>query len=151
MWDIKGQIKSASEVLKINFKEIPASEVEGLRVSISSKYAENKKNAPLWENLTDNIGINNSEAWKWIGDFIGNSKVIMFFDTTEEKSAFEFNCGNDVVAVLSETYNFEFYTTNYDTQYLLCFNHHDVLIACGKAVDWLKNYSKQKESQILRY
>lgn len=33
-----------------------------------------------------------------------------------------------------------FYLTNASTDYLLCFNHHDYLIACGAAREWVVNY-----------
>lgn len=36
-------------------------------------------------------------------------------------------------------FNVEFYVTNKNNEYLLCFNHHDVLIACGDATEWIKN------------
>lgn len=37
-------------------------------------------------------------------------------------------------------FNVEFYVTNKNNEYLLCFNHHDVLIACGDATEWIKKY-----------
>ena len=33
----------------------------------------------------------------------------------------------------------EFYITNKKTTYLLAFNHHDYLIACGDSEKWLKS------------
>ena len=44
---------------------------------------------------------------------------------------------DDLVAVLGETYGFEFYVTNKEKSYLLVFNHHDILMACGDAKNWL--------------
>ncbi len=38
----------------------------------------------------------------------------------------------------------EFYLTNTLTDYLLCFNHHDYLIACGRAREWLTAYSARR-------
>ena len=32
--------------------------------------------------------------------------------------------------------SFEFYLTNRDTTYLVCFNHHDFLIGTGEATQW---------------
>ncbi|WP_346768745.1 DUF6756 family protein [Paenibacillus sp. HB172176] len=36
-------------------------------------------------------------------------------------------------------FNVEFYITNKRCDYLLCFNHHDYLIACGEAINWIKD------------
>jgi hypothetical protein len=43
----------------------------------------------------------------------------------------------DAVAVLAESTGFEFYLTDIDATFLLCFNHHDFLIAAGDARPWL--------------
>ena len=43
-----------------------------------------------------------------------------------------------MVAILGETSLFEFYVTDKNASYLLAFNHHDYLIACGEAKNWLK-------------
>ena len=44
--------------------------------------------------------------------------------------------------------NVEFYITNETYEYLLCFNHHDVLFATGTAEAWLSSYAKQKKISI---
>lgn len=49
--------------------------------------------------------------------------------------------GNNVVKILSEMFNVEFYVTNKNNDYLLSFNHHDILSACGNAKEWLKQYN----------
>lgn len=46
---------------------------------------------------------------------------------------------NDVVSLLSEFYGYEFYITNNSKDFVLCFNHHDYLIGCGKVVTKIKN------------
>ena len=61
----------------------------------------------------------------------------MFFNESDEKKSFLFKNGDDLVAVLGETYGFEFYVTNKEKSYLLVFNHHDILMACGDAKNWL--------------
>lgn len=50
---------------------------------------------------------------------------------------FEFTHRRDIVAVLAECTGFEFYLTDVEATFLLCFNHHDVLIAAGDARPWL--------------
>ena len=67
------------------------------------------------------------------------SKCVLFFNKSDEKSMFLINSGNDLDFILSETYGFEFYVTDLDCSYLLCFNHHDILYGCGAAYDWVKH------------
>jgi hypothetical protein len=74
----------------------------------------------------------------------------MFFNLPDEKAAFTFNKGDDVVSVLSETYGFEFYLTNRCAEYLICFNHHDVLIACGSAIELLSKYKTPEYDEFLQ-
>ena len=51
----------------------------------------------------------------------------MFFNEIDERKSFLLRSGNDLFAILSETYGFEFYVTNRKATYLLAFNHHDYL------------------------
>jgi len=44
------------------------------------------------------------------------------------KKSFLFKNGDDLVAVLGETYGFEFYVTNKEKSYLLVFNHNHSII-----------------------
>ena len=48
--------------------------------------------------------------------------------------------GDALVRLLGDLPPMEFYLTNAATEYLLCFNHHDYLIACGSAREWLATY-----------
>jgi hypothetical protein len=43
------------------------------------------------------------------------------------------------VRVLEECFNFEYYLTDQDCSYFICFNHHKYLVTAGTAADWLKN------------
>jgi hypothetical protein len=150
VWNIKEQIISAVGELNINIQEIQVSDIENIVSQVTDKFAGESNVIPLWENLKDHISVNNKDAWLWIGELIGDTQTIMFFNTSDEKAAFAFNKGDDVVSVLSETYGFEFYLTNRTTEYLLCFNHHDVLIACGNATNWLKKYKTPEYDAFLR-
>lgn len=139
MWNLINEIEIVADKLKISTGKLSIAATEELIKSIYMKYASDKKRELLWENLVDTISVCNKDAWRWISDFIGDSDAIMFFNLADEKSSFLFSKGDDIVSILSETYGFEFYITNYNTEYLLCFNSHDYLIACGNAKQWLEN------------
>jgi hypothetical protein len=139
VWNIQEQILSAASSLNINIEKVEAIEVERMISKVIDKFAGGSKSMPLWEHLKDDLSVNSKDAWLWLGELIGDVETIMFFNPTDEKEAFCFNKGDDVVSVLGETYGFEFYLTNRDLEYLICFNHHDVLIVCGNAIKKLKN------------
>ncbi len=136
MWNISEEVKRAADVLDINITELSRDVSLEIIKIITEKYAAGNS-CFLWDDLTDYVYVNNSDAWSWINEYIGNTEVIMFFNESDEKKSFLFKNGDDLVAVLGETYGFEFYVTNKEKSYLLVFNHHDILMACGDAKNWL--------------
>ena len=136
MWNISEEVKRAADVLDINITELSRDVSLEIIKIITEKYAAGNS-CFLWDDLTDYVYVNNSYAWSWINEYIGNTEVIMFFNESDEKKSFLFKNGDDLVAVLGETYGFEFYVTNKEKSYLLVFNHHDILMACGDAKNWM--------------
>ena len=63
----------------------------------------------------------------------------MFFDDIEDKSIITISNGNELYKLLSEMFGFEFYITNFETDYLGGFNHHDCLFGCGTAKKWIES------------
>lgn len=139
LWNIEEQIMSAAS-MNINVTKISKHDTELRFQQLSRKYANGTKLFPLWEHLDNDIAIQHPEAWKWIAEYIGNCQAILMFNPSDEKSSFEVEGGENLVKLLSEMFNVEFYVTNKNNEYLLCFNHHDVLIACGDATEWIKKY-----------
>lgn len=138
MWNIYEEIITAVNTLKINVVEISENQSQDIIKKIKKKYTTENGYIYLWEEMIDYYSVNNKEAWQWINEFIGDSETIMFFNNSDERKSFIFKNGDDLVSVLSETYGYEFYITNKDLTYLICFNHHDVLIASGTAKQWLE-------------
>lgn len=112
---------------------------ESIIFSIMEKYCRVKMHWPLWERFNDFVGVIDKDAWQWLEEFIGSNKCILFFNPSDEKRAYLFKSGKEVVSVIEELFNVEFYVTNTETEYLLCFNHHNCLMALGNAIDWLEN------------
>ena len=136
MWKIGEEVKRAAAVLDIDLTELSRDvSLEIIRI-ITEKYTKGHS-CFLWDDLADYVYVNNSDAWSWINEYIGNTETVMFFNESDEKKSFLFKNGDDLVAVLGETYGFEFYVTNKEKSYLLVFNHHDILMACGDAKNWL--------------
>ncbi len=139
---IKNQIQNALKILKINAKILQQEEVEKIIDGIYSKYTNGKTNRCLWENTINDVRIVSENDWKWIGKYIGISEAIMFFEPMDEKIAFVFSNGEDIFRVLEECYGFEFYLTNLNLDYLLTYDHHNVLGAVGNAAKQLQKFKE---------
>jgi hypothetical protein len=146
MWDIKEQILTASSKLDIELNILPKEEAEDIKQSIMNKYLEEgmSRNFPLFERLHDYVGIDVPDSWMWIANFIKKTPVILFFNPEDEKEYYRLNSGEDVVSIIDEIFNVEFYVTNLDTEYLLGYNHSQCLVASGAASSWLENHKGYK-------
>ena len=142
MWDIKKQILEASRNFNIQVNEVDDFEKQEFLKDIQSKYLLTQLKFPLWESLKDANSRCNENAWQWVQDYIKNTNVILFFNPSDEKGIFELKSGEAVVNILGEMFSIEFYLSNRETQYLLCYNHHDILLASGNAKHWLAEYSE---------
>ena len=142
MWDIRKQILDASKNLNIEVEEIGDFEKEEFLKDIQSKYLLTQLNFPLWERLKEADSKCNENAWQWVQDYIQNTNVILFFNPSDEKGIFKLKSGEDVVNILGEMFDIEFYLSNRETKYLLCYNHHNILLASGDAKQWLEKYSE---------
>lgn len=140
MFSIKNEILKTTKDLNINISEVSHKQTNVLINSIVDKYANSKKKDSIWEGFTEEFSIHNRDAWKWIDKILKDKQNIMFFNPNEESVAFEFCSRKDIVTILYNTYGFEFYLTNKTVDYVMCFNHHDYLVVCGKAIEWLKEY-----------
>ena len=114
-----------------------------IRKAINELYAdENKKGLWLWEKLRYFDSIIDKDGWSYINEFVPDNACIMFFNEFDEKKMFKIKNGNDLYFLLSETSGFEFYITDSNYSYLICFNHHDILYGCGKASYWVDKLKK---------
>ncbi|MFC1285451.1 DUF6756 family protein [Bacillus paralicheniformis] len=145
MWDLKEQILAAAKSVDIKVNELSTNDTEIIFHNLANKYANGKKRFPLWEFVENDFSVQNQDAWQWIADYIADSEAILMFNPSDEKSSYKIEGGNNVVKILSEMFNVEFYVTNKNNDYLLSFNHHDILSACGNAKEWLKQYNPQQQ------
>jgi hypothetical protein len=92
----------------------------------------------VWETASECASVQNPDGWRWISRFVGTRPCILLFDIVEEVEMFQIPSGGALESLLTNTYAFEFYITDIDAAYLICFNHHDMLICCGTARAWLE-------------
>jgi hypothetical protein len=109
---------------------------EPLRERIFSGYG--RRSRWLWEVLADCASVQDAGGWEWISEFVGARSCVLLFDRDEEVEMFHVPSGASLDALLRNTCGFEFYVTDMDASYLICFNHHDVLVCCGSAREWLQ-------------
>jgi len=141
MWDIREQIRAASEKLCVTVEILTPEERERIKEDVICKFLDKGRDFPLFEKITDFVGIDVPESWMWISDFVKESSAILFFNPEDEKGFYKFASGEDVVAVVGEIFNVEFYVTNVSADYLLGYNHSQCLIASGTASTWLENHT----------
>ena len=58
---------------------------------------------------------------------------------------FKLKARSKLSLLLGETYPFEVYLTDELVDFVLCFNHHDYLIATGRAKAWLAGRTQRGE------
>lgn len=138
------EVLIAAKQVGCNASALTSAEGSQLLEDVRQKFSTGIKSAYFWETIKDKSSVQNKEAWSWIGDFIKEKPAIMLFADSKNDAGVEFEKGGCIVKTLWECTGFEFYLTNRETDYLICFNHHDFLIGVGEAQDWVK---EQKSKQ----
>lgn len=145
MVDRRAIMKISAEIRKIGLangiaaEELSDEDTKKIKNNIALKYTHLQPGPFLWDRLKDAAIREDRGGWEKICDFVGNSKCLIFFDDVEDKSVLVINNGKNLHKLLNEMYGFEFYVTDFETDYLLCFNHHDCLLACGAAKNWAES------------
>ena len=94
-------------------------------------------------------GINIADSWMWIGDFIKNNTVILFFNKDLGDNFYEIENGSMFTKFYDEECGvIEFYITDVDTNFLLAYNHSQCLVALGTAREWLKSDKRYKDKYL---
>lgn len=139
---ISAEIKKAILTKGIIIEELSDRQITIIKKNITQKYIQSQPAPFLWDRMKDAAVIADSDGWKKICDFIGNHECIMFFDDSTDKSMLVICDGKSLYSLLNEMFGFEFYITDFETNYLLCFNHHDCLLGCGTARKWIESLKK---------
>lgn len=125
---------------------LPSVYAEDLRTDIIEQYC-NRNSVFMWESFKDCIHYQNSNAWSLIHDYVKENECIMLFDKSEDENVFLISNGRELQQILEDSFGFEFYITDKNYSYLLCFNHHDILYGAGKAKEWINEILKGDPDQ----
>lgn len=112
---------------------LPAARRDQVRSRVTSRYGSGR----VWERADGSTSVQSVDGWMWIGPFVGARPCILLFDTDEEPEMIHIPSGPALDALLRDSCFFEFYVTDEEATYLICFNHHDVLVCWGSARAWL--------------
>ena len=139
---VRTEIEEAIAKSNVNAYKIDDQTANNIWDSIAMKFTNVTGNyCWLWENFFDEYAVNDVDSWTWIQYFLKNRPCYFIVNHCGEKTAYYFDSGNSIVDMYDETGQLiEFYVTDENFTYLLCYNHHDYLIACGSAKEWLIKY-----------
>jgi hypothetical protein len=136
MWDIRRQILTAAAQQGIAVVELTEDQREGLLSSIRTRFTTRMQIGSMWEGMRDAYGVQDADSWQWVGEFVADRTSILLFE--EFQCAFQVSSGTDLVYLIGQTFNVEFYVTDLSVSFVLCYNHHDCLLAVGDAAEWLR-------------
>lgn len=86
-----------------------------------------------WDCRAAPDGVYRPDGWKLIAKYVGRRHAYVFTPGAETMWSLT---GDDLLQVLSACPPLEFTVCSLACDYLLCFNHHDVLIGWGNAQHW---------------
>ena len=91
----------------------------------------------MWDSAQGDVSVQDPDGWKRIAGFVAGKPAVLLFNPADENAVFLFNEGRQAIESLEEIPRVEFYLADPGLSFLLCFNHHDFLIGCGSAADWV--------------
>mgnify|MGYP003301568927 CR=1 FL=1 len=144
-----GEIKEAIIKSHVNADRIDEKQSNEIWHNIVAKYTNARDSyAWLWESFLDCYSVQGADSWEWIPFYLQHRPCYFIVNDVEmvgeygRKIVYYFKDGNSIVDMYNETgQSIEFYVTDEELSFLLSYNHHDYLSACGEAKKWLIDFS----------
>lgn len=138
MYSIKVDIYEACSNLGITIEELLSEQADDIRFRVSTKFA-NGVTYWLWSSLSKpHYGIREKGSWKFIEKLNLPSNLILFFNKNDEIAIFTKVSLEGIVKIIDYCAPFEFYITDFDANFLVCYNHHDYLSITSENQLWLE-------------
>ena len=144
MWSAKSEIERSAEDQNICIEIIDEQNTRALYNRIMEIYSCGLVRAFLWDSLDSYVYLHDSQGWQIVGEYVSDKSCILFCEPEECRNGYRVSNAKDLISIIGDCFAFDFYVTDDNYDYLLCFNHHDTLIACGSAKKWL---AEKAESQ----
>lgn len=109
--------------------------------SVEQAFDVNFSYGKIWDTSKAPRGVHSQDGWRLIPLYVGYNPCVLFFP--EASLAAEFKSGSDLLLVLEQLPAYEFYVSNRDRQYLICFNDHDFVIGWGQAEVWVEDQGRE--------
>lgn len=130
-------MQSALHDAGIRARALDASERQALIDALHKRLGVDATAHAPWDHPAAPSGRCREDGWELIPAQVGAEPCLVFLDGAE--TVWSFASGLDLLAVLKEAPPLEFYVCDPDASYLLCCNHHDVVIGWGTASVWVEN------------
>jgi hypothetical protein len=130
--------RAAAQGGGVGLSPLDTLEASRLRSKLEDRYSPTNQRWPIWDTPGFPVGIHEPDGWAAVREFVGNRRCVLLFNPGDEPEMFRVANGAELDVLLRETSGFEFYVSDDEASYLLCFNHHDVLIGTGTALEWLR-------------
>jgi hypothetical protein len=147
-----------SEKNSIDFYILSQDESKPIFSNLFQKFFSNRLSLekpveiPLWQflNKENSVGVHLPNAANHRELFLNKlpemKNIYFLFDLEFSNKILKFNCLNDLVTILEDSYNFNFYIFDESFSFLLSWSKDETLFGSGKAIDLVL---KIKESWIL--
>jgi hypothetical protein len=144
MGELADEVVRAATALGLEIEKLDDAEAQTIRTKVEQLYSPIARSRPLWKTAEFSAAVHDRQAWSWIGEFLDRRPSVLFFDPDEDPALFRIQSGAALNALLGETFGFELYVADDRASFLLCFNHHDMLLGAGAAAPWLKSRGAMK-------
>lgn len=142
---ISAWISQAATITGDSVNELDSREVDRIVDLIRRRFTGGQFNHRyLWEDFENDLSKRCADGWRRLCDFSVSHPVILF-QSEHDFEGFSFASSDCLSRVLAESPGFEFYLTNPEVDFVICFNHHDYLICVGTSKDWLATIPEDAE------
>jgi hypothetical protein len=104
------EILAADREHSLGLRMLPSADRDRVREHVFSRYG--RRSRWLWEIADDCASVQDSDAWRWIREFVGARSCVLLFDLNEELEMFHVPSGSSLDEFLANTFGFEFYVTD---------------------------------------
>ncbi len=117
----------------VRIRILEPAEARAHREAIRHRFARSPHAEVLWHDLGERVSVQHERGWQAIPLVAGAGSCFVFLDESRSRQTYVFDDAQDVESMLREAVGFEYYVSDRECTYLVAFNDHDFLIACGDA------------------
>lgn len=141
MHTVREEIEAAVLSLKLSphrFYELPEAQAKSVIQQALDRFVTGGDRRSWWEAFKDHsVSRRVTDGWKLITTLVSEPNIPAWFIAQDDQSPFNpvYEATPTAAAqVVGECFGFEYYLIGKDMSWLLCENHHDLLIGVGEPV-----------------